>query len=119
MSEEKLRELERRSRAVFDDSVEAVDGATRARLARMRAAALEPGRGRRAAAGAWLPAGVAAAAVATAVLWQREAGPPPQARPAFALEDLDIVAGGEDFDLLAEDADFLAWAADAAGEGVG
>jgi hypothetical protein len=119
MSDENIRNLERRSRAAFDDSVEAVDGATRARLARMRAAALESRRGRRVGAAAWLPAGVAAAAVAAAVLWQREEAAPRQAPPAIALEDLDIVAGGEDFDLLAEDADFVAWAAAAAGEGIG
>jgi hypothetical protein len=112
MNDEKWRELERRSRAAFDASVEAQDGATRSRLARARAAALVELR-QRGARGAmvWLPAGAAAAAIFAAVLWQREerAAEPPGGT-AIAYEDLEIVAGGEDFALLGEDADFLAWA---------
>ncbi len=120
MNEEKMRELERRSRAAFDTSVDAQDAATRARLARMRAAALEPLHGRRFARPlAWLPAGAAAAAVAAAILWQRDDSPGAPAGPAIASADFEIVAGGEDFALLAEDADFLAWAAEASADGVG
>jgi hypothetical protein len=60
-----------------------------------------------------MPAGAAAAALAAAILWQREDARLPRdpATTVVALEDFDIVTGGEDFDLLAEDADFVAWAA--------
>jgi hypothetical protein len=111
---ERMRALERRSRAAFDASVDSTDGATRSKLARARATAIEGSKRRRfAGPAAWLPAGAAAAAVAAAILWQREATGPPNvpATTVVAVEDLDIVTGGEDFDLLAEDADFVAWAA--------
>lgn len=118
---ESMRSLELKSRAAFDASVDSMDGATRSKLARARAAAIG-GLGRRRLAGpaAWVPAGAAAAALAAAILWQRqETGPPrAQATAAVALEDLEIVTGGEDFDLLTEDADFVAWAA-AESDGVG
>jgi hypothetical protein len=121
MNEEKLRELERRSRAAFDASVEAQDGATRSRLARARSAALGELEHMRAGGPlVWLPAGAAAAAIFAAVLWQREerAAEPPGAA-AIAYEDLDIVAGGEDFAMLGEDADFIAWAVEQSGGDVG
>lgn len=116
---ERMREIERRTRAAFDASVEAGDAATHARLARARAAAigeLRPGRFTPPAL--WLPAGAAAAALAVALLWRHEQAMDVPATPALALEDFDLVAGGEDFGLLGEDADFLAWAATAA-DGVG
>ena len=120
MNEEEMRELERKSRAAFDASVEAGDAATRSRLARARATALtelrHPGLGR---ATPWLPAGAAAAALVAAFLWQREEAVEPMTQGPVAYEDLDIVAGGEDFDLLGEDADFVAWAAEQALDGVG
>jgi len=120
MNEDEMRELERKSRAAFDASVEAGDAATGSRLAQARAAALTElrhrGLGR---ATAWLPAGAAAAAIVAAFLWQREDAGMPAAQDPAAYEDLDIVAGGEDFDLLGEDADFVAWAAEQVPDGVG
>ncbi len=117
---DRMREIERRSRAAFDASVEAGDAATRARLARARATAIGELRGRRIARPAfWLPAGAAAAALVAALLWRQEDAAVAPAPPVLAFEDLDLVTGGEDFDLLGEDADFLAWAADAADDGVG
>ena len=68
---------------------------------------------------AWLPAGAAAAALVAALLWQREDAVAPVTPGLSAFEDLDIVAGGEDFDLLGEDADFVAWAAEQIPDGVG
>jgi hypothetical protein len=44
---------------------------------------------------------------------------PAAPEPAIAFEDLDIVAGGEDFDMLGEDADFMAWAVEQAPGEVG
>lgn len=114
MSDETGSRLERRSRAAFDASVEAQDAATRSRLARARAAALDELRQRRfGGAFAWLPAGAAAAALVAALLWQREHAGEVKPAPAgaVAFDDLEIVAGGEDFDMLREDEDFIAWAA--------
>ena len=97
MNDERIRELERRSRAAFDESVESIDAATRSRLARARAEALrELGVRRLNWRSAWVPAGVAAAAaLASALLFvatMPRARPPPR---AAALEDLAIVAGRE------------------------
>jgi hypothetical protein len=120
---EDMRELERRSRAAFDESVESQDAATRSRLTRARARALEELRGRRAAGPVlWIPAGAAAAALVAAMLWQREEAGPATTRnetTVGAFEDLDLMAGGEDFDMLAEDPDFYAWADEQLSDGVG
>lgn len=117
-----MRELERKSRAAFDQSVDSLDAATRSRLTRARAAALEKLRHQRPAwSSTWLPAGAAAAAALVAVMvWQGDEPAAPRAGPAqIALEDLDIVAGLEDLEMFDEDEEFYAWAADEASEGVG
>jgi len=122
MNEERMRELERKSRAAFDESVESMDAATRSRLARARAAALGELRGRRRIWGSpWMPAGVAAAAaLASALLLVGDDAAQPESRPALvALEDLDIVTGGEDLAMFAEDEEFYAWAAGEIDDGVG
>ncbi len=114
MNDDEMRELERKTRAAFDASVESQDAATRSRLARARAKALEELHRRRlAGSSVWMPAGAAAAALVAALLWQREQGAAPEVPDVdVALEDLEIVAGGEDFDMLREDEDFVAWAAE-------
>jgi len=122
MTDERMRELERKSRAAFDESVASLDAASRSRLTRARARALEELRHRRAAwSSTWLPAGAAAAAALAAVmLWRGEEGAAPPAEPAFAaLEDLDIVAGDEDLAMFDEDEEFYAWAVDEMSDGVG
>jgi anti-sigma-K factor RskA len=122
MNDERMRELERKSRAAFDESVESIDAATRSRLARARAEALRELRDRRRNwRSAWVPAGVAAAAaLASALLLVGDDATGPSAAPSLAaLEDLDIVAGGEDLAMFAEDAEFYAWAADEIDDGVG
>lgn len=122
MTDERMGELERKSRAAFDESVESLDAASRSRLTRARARALEELQHRRAAwSSTWVPAGVAAAAALAAVmLWQGEEGVAPAATPAFAaLEDLDLVAGGEDLAMFDEDHEFYAWAVDEMSDGVG
>lgn len=120
---EDMRELERRSRAAFDESVESQDAATRSRLARARAKALVELRGRRAFGPAlWIPAGAAAAALVAAMLWQREEGVPMSAGTEAAVgafEDLDLMAAGEDFDMLRDDEGFYAWADEQLPDGVG
>lgn len=122
MNEERMRDLERKSRAAFDESVEAVDGATRSRLARARAEALSELRGRRLYwRSAWVPAGVAAAAaLASALLVVGNEAAGPEAPPSLAaLEDLDIVTDGEDLDMFGEDQEFYAWVAGEIGDEVG
>ena len=117
-----MRELERKSRAAFDESVESIDAATRARLARARAEALSARRGRHInRRSAWVPAGVAAAAaLASAVLIVGNETAAPETPPLVAaLEDLDIVTGGEDLEMFDEDHEFYAWAAGEIGDGVG
>lgn len=106
--------LETRARELFDESVENIDAATRSRLTQARHVALaELGR-HRFRAGSWLPAGaLAAAAVLAVVFW---AGPETGYRPlpVFATapaEDLDLLAVGDDLDMLGEDAEFYAWVA--------
>ena len=54
------------------------------------------------------------------MLWQGEEGTAPATTPVFAaLEDLDIVAGGEDLAMFDEDEEFYAWAVDEISDGVG
>ncbi len=122
MNEEEMRELERRSRGAFDESVEALDAATRSRLARARSRALEEYRQRRFGGPAlWIPAGAAAAALAAAVVLQRdEAAPVPMTAEAAAgpFEDLDMMTV-DDFDMLGEDEGFYAWAEEQVYGGVG
>ncbi|HUG04088.1 MAG TPA: hypothetical protein VML92_06645 [Steroidobacteraceae bacterium] len=122
MNEQRMRDLERKSRAAFDESVGSMDAATRSRLARARAAALGELHGRRRIwRSPWLPAGVAAAAaLASALLLVGDDVAQPESRLALvALEDLEIVAGSEDLAMFAEDEEFYAWAAGEIDDGVG
>ncbi len=122
MNDDEMRELERKSRAAFDASVESQDAATRSRLARSRSRALEELHRRRlGGSSAWIPVGAAAAALVAALLWQHEEGAVPEVPTAadVSFEDLEIVAGGEDLDMLSEDEDFVAWAAEELADGVG
>lgn len=119
---DRMQELERRSRAAFDRSVESLDAMTRSRLARSRARALEELRHRRVRwSSAWIPVGAAAAAaIAGMMLWQAERGPALQSESALAgLEDLDLVAGADELAMFEEDGEFYAWAADEAAGDVG
>ena len=71
---------------------------------------------------AWVPVGAAAAALVAALLLAAARMPACPARPAGAadaFEDLEIVAGGEDLDMLREDEDFVAWAAEELADGIG
>ena len=108
--------FEARARAAFDASVEALDGTTLSRLtrARHRALAVRP------APGGWsslaVPAGAVAAAVFAVMLWTGRDIEPASAPQATAVQGewLDLLAAGEDLDLLAEDPEFYAWAASVA-----
>lgn len=111
-SENREREIAARARQLFADSVQSVDGQTRSKLAQARARAVEAAGSRRRR---WLPApaalmpvgGIAAAALAVALIWQIPGAPPVSIETAV-LSDLEILLDGEDLDLL-EDLDFYAW----------
>lgn len=127
--------LETRAREMLRASAERLDGATRSRLARARAAAVEAARGEsRSRIGFWLPAGTLAAAAAVAFLaWSaRERSPEPQLvqnvtdNPANGngsaqspLDDLEILATNESFELLEELEFYAAIDLDDAGAGIG
>jgi hypothetical protein len=106
--------LERRAREVFEASVEQLDAGTRARLRAARAAALTEFESRRRPAWqGWLPVAVAASAALIAVLlWRAPAeSPVPVASSGAtqAIDALEIVAAGDDLDLVAEDLEFYLW----------
>jgi hypothetical protein len=106
-----LSDFERRTKRVFDDSVAALDAATRSRLTRARHRALEErssvrSRGWRLAV---MPAGAAAAAalVAWLVVWQSP--PASDAVQDTPLTDLEILLGEEDLEMLDEELEFYGW----------
>ncbi len=119
---EPMHDLERKSREAFEESIAALDGATRSRLAGARELALaEARRGYRPRLSTWVPVGAAAAAAVMAIaLWSgRQPGPQDAAPLLVALEELDIVAAGDDLDMMDEDPAFYAWAVEEPADGVG
>jgi hypothetical protein len=102
--------FERRTKRVFDDSVAALDAATRSKLTQARYRALEQQSARD---WSWrsslVPAGTVAATalVAFLVMWQ----PPPQndAVQKAPLGDLEILLGEEDLEMLDEELEFYGW----------
>jgi hypothetical protein len=120
--EDRTAELERRLRALLEESTARVDSRVRSRLARARFAAVEEAG--RSPAGFWrtlasssrtlVPAGaVAAAALVATLLWNHAAEPPFQANESpAAFEDVELLADGEALDLIEEwDLGFYEWAA--------
>lgn len=106
--------LERRAREAFDASVERLDEDTRARLRKARHAAVARLESRRRPAWlGWAPVAVAASAALVAVLLWRAPADSPQpvagSSVAESLEALEMVAAGDDLDLVAEDLEFYAW----------
>lgn len=105
-------EFERRARALLEESVAHIDGRVRSRLNQARQAALaqsagtsrSPWRGR-----AVIPMGLATAAAVTLVAvlaWRQHA-------PQMASDDdtdVELLADGEAFELLADDGAFYEWA---------
>jgi ferric-dicitrate binding protein FerR (iron transport regulator) len=106
-------DLERKARALFEDSVERLDASTRSKLTQARNTAvdeLKHGAARR--RWIWAPAGgLAAAAVVVVVMWSGGLRSPGET-DALALEDIDIVADSENLDML-EDVEFYTWLEDA------
>lgn len=105
--------LERRAKAAFDADVSGLDGRTRSRLAQARHRALAQGR----RAVPWrglvgqrplLPAGAAAAVLLAALVVWRMPSPNAPSPELAALQDLEILLGEEDLDML-EELDFYTW----------
>ncbi len=105
--------LEERSRELFEESVERIDARTRSRLnqARQRALAeMNKGSGRR----FWLaaPLGGLAVAALIALILIRPGGQASRPDDAAAwLDDIEIVADADSFELI-RDVEFYAWLAD-------
>jgi hypothetical protein len=121
MSAEELDQFEERARALLEEGVTRIDARIRSRLNQARHAALaELEHAQRApwwrAYGLAPAAGVAAAVLVAFVLWGSRPGQmnAPAENGSSAVEDLDLVADGDTFDLL-QQADggsgFYEWAA--------
>jgi hypothetical protein len=112
MSEQKDEVFEQRTKQAFDASVAGLDAATRSRLTQARYRALEElaPTGRRGWRWSLVPAGTfaAAAVVAWLTVWQTpsvtETG-----LQAASLNDLEILLGEEDLQMLDEELDFYGW----------
>lgn len=114
---ERTGHMERRAREVFDASVDGLDAHTRSRLNQARqAATAELERSRLSLWRAWAPAGaLAAAALVVVLLWRAPGTGPAPAEQAQAVADpadaVEILAAGDDLDLVTEDLDFYEWVA--------
>jgi hypothetical protein len=103
-------ELERRSKALFDESVEGLSGNIRSKLTQARHAALAEAGTHRSSRRVWLPAaGLATAAAITAFvvvpqLRQERAMP----ESVASADDMAILLNSDDLELL-EDIEFYAW----------
>ncbi|HEY3518367.1 MAG TPA: hypothetical protein VGL98_15065 [Gammaproteobacteria bacterium] len=109
-------DFERRTKQVFDESVDALDAPTRSKLTQARYRALEEresarDRGWRSSL---VPTGTVAATalVAFLVVWQQTppATVPPATVPqAASLNDLEILFSEEDLGMLDEEIEFYGW----------
>jgi hypothetical protein len=114
--QDRLEDTARRARELFDASVDALDDATRARLGRARYAAVAATE-RRARPVRWLrwvPAVAVASTAAVAVLlWRAQDPSLPTADSAAEvdaqLEAVEVLAAGEDLDLVENDLEFYEW----------
>ena len=97
-----------KAKAVFDESVDNLDGETRSRLNRGRHAALAEIDKQRSAWIQWAPAGgVAAAALLAVVLWTGNPAVDELASPAMAA-DIEILLTEDSLEML-EDLEFYSW----------
>lgn len=104
--------FERRTKRAFDESVAALDAATRSKLTQARYRALDEqasarDRGWRSSL---VPAGTVAATalVAFLVVWQ-VTPPAPGPQETASLNDLEILLGEEDLQMLDEEIEFYGW----------
>ena len=104
-------DFERRTKRLFDESVAALDAATRSRLTQARHRALEERSGARDTGWRWslIPLGTLAA---TALVVWFTVGQAPVASDnvqSAALGDLEILLGEEDLEMLDEEIEFYGW----------
>ncbi|MFL6578396.1 MAG: hypothetical protein ACJ8MR_17360 [Povalibacter sp.] len=102
--------FEKRTKALFDDSVESVNGNIRSRLTQARHQALEEASKQRISRRIWIPlAGMATAAAVTALVVLPQMHQKRGAPEAFAsADDMAILLNSEDLEML-EDMEFYAW----------
>jgi hypothetical protein len=100
--------LERRARELFDDSVERLDGHTRSRLNQARQAALAEWQRSTRSWSLTASLGGLTAVVLVAVVMLMWPGARTPNRGAVPLDDLEIVAEGDNLELL-QDVEFYAW----------
>jgi hypothetical protein len=109
--------FEARSKELFDESVERLDGRTRSKLTQARHAALEELRaGKPRWRGVRVPAAALATVAVAAVLVVTWTGLNQSAAPGsggLPLDDFDIVADSDNLEML-QDVEFYAWLEDAA-----
>jgi hypothetical protein len=107
-------DFERHTKRVFDESVAALDAATRSRLTQARYRALEERKVVRDRGWRWslIPAGTVAATalVVWFTVWQ--APPAIDAVASAPLSDLEILLGEEDLEMLDEEIEFYGWLED-------
>jgi hypothetical protein len=112
---ERERQLARRTKRLFDDSVAGLDAATRSRLNRARQRALAELAPAKTSGWRWslVPAGGVAVAAVMALLlvWQPQQEPPTEAglQQVAALGDLEILLGEEDLEMLNQEIEFYGW----------
>jgi hypothetical protein len=106
-------ELEERTRAAFEASVDSLDGRTRSKLAQARHAALaELNAGSRTWTRARMAlAGATAAGVLAVWIGFADLGSPTPPAGELPLDDFDLAAEGPNLELL-QDVEFYAWIAD-------
>lgn len=111
---EEKTEFETRAKALFDEGVEGMDAHTRSRLTQARHAAVAALAQRREPfiRRWWLPAAGLATAASVAVIvmlnLNSAANQQQLAAASLAVEDIDILSGAENIELL-EDMEFYAW----------
>jgi hypothetical protein len=104
--------FEERSRELFDNSVERLDAQTRSRLNQARQRALaEIGKGSARRYWLGLPIGGLAVAALMALILIRPGEPPGSDSASVMLDDFDIVADADNFELV-QDVEFYSWLAD-------
>jgi hypothetical protein len=99
-----------RTKRLFDESVQGIDGQTQSRLNRGRQKALAelPPRSGMGALTTWAPAaGVAAAAVVAVVMWSGNR-PPTEISPTSSATDFEILLNDDSLEML-EELEFYSW----------
>lgn len=114
MSDEKdAGRFEEHAKRVFDDSVAALDAATRSRLTQARYRALEELQPVRRRGWQWALAPAGTLAAAALAVWLTIGQAPPATEDTdlqvASLPDLELLLGEEDLEMLDEELDFYGW----------